>query len=840
MKKIFKNFAHRITFLFGILCLLNVSAQGYTLDAGGVNFKFLNVNRTTAAGPALGLAGSAAVYTNIATVNTKVLYGKITVVALDNATINTFDNDPGSADDARFQPVYTVTGVAPAGGFISYKLEFFDTATNFPVYLKNFYFNGIDVDSEAAPGVSNIDLTEVYRIPNNEYSVRTLSNSTQLAISQVGSDTQFRGSGFDLNGVTFENTASFYLKYIDPKSSISFKIGANGAMSNRETGVKIGVNGSFTGPTTDTPSPGPKVLNDLQISKTVNILTATAGTTVEFTITATNNGLGAATNVKVGDKLPAGYTYVSKTLPEGNNYNQITGVWTIGNLASSGTRILKIKATVNSAGALRNEAGISGNETEANTANNTASATVALDSDGDGIADGDDVDDDNDGILDIVENSACDIPEPTLAAGNGYIINTLFKEDFGTQSLTAGTTSVTLPGVGTNATTTYNYYNAIAGTVPTNPADGPSSPNFSLQDGRYTVFNNIQQVASFASSVWQNLGDHTGGVVAPGTGRMFIVNASLTVGEFYRKVITGIVQGAPLNASLWAMNLDKDIPSNSSRILPNITINFIQGGSTVFTFNTGDLPRTADGNLANWKFFKNATSFIPTSDLPIEIVLINNAPGGNGNDLAIDDIIVYQSFCDTDNDGIPNYLDLDSDNDGCLDAIEGAADIKEAQLVNAGGSVSVGTGSTAFNQNLCASGNCVNTQGLPQLAPLPTNYNNTTGQGVGSSANAAVNACICYNDAAGGTGVQTNHGITLLQRAGGMATDWPMLRKSAHIVLESNTKGFVITRMTTTQINNIVSPQEGMMVFDTLAKCLKINSNGTPGAWNCFTTPTCP
>lgn len=99
---------------------------------------------------------------------------------------------------------------------------------------------------------------------------------------------------------------------------------------------------------------------------------------------------------------------------------------------------------------------------------------------------------------------------------------------------------------------------------------------------------------------------------------------------------------------------------------------------------------------------------------------------------------------------------------------------------------------------------------------------------------------VCYNSPAAGAGVSTNHGITLLQRSSATAADWPMIRKSAHTVLESNTKGFVITRMTTAQITAIVSPQEGMMVFDTDLKCLKINSNGTVGGWSCFSIPTCP
>ena len=101
----------------------------------------------------------------------------------------------------------------------------------------------------------------------------------------------------------------------------------------------------------------------------------------------------------------------------------------------------------------------------------------------------------------------------------------------------------------------------------------------------------------------------------------------------------------------------------------------------------------------------------------------------------------------------------------------------------------------------------------------------------------------CYNDAyIGAAGMDTKHGITLLKRAGndgdGDATnDWPMIRKSAHTVLESNTKGFVITRMSSAQITTISTPVEGMMVYDTTVKCLKLY-DGTQ--WSCFNTPACP
>ncbi|WBV61243.1 DUF11 domain-containing protein [Chryseobacterium camelliae] len=98
--------------------------------------------------------------------------------------------------------------------------------------------------------------------------------------------------------------------------------------------------------------------------------------------------------------------------------------------------------------------------------------------------------------------------------------------------------------------------------------------------------------------------------------------------------------------------------------------------------------------------------------------------------------------------------------------------------------------------------------------------------------------CACYNNPNTSTsGTDSKFGITLLQRAGASTGNWPMARKSAHLVLESNLKGFVITRMSTTEINNITVPVEGMAVYDTTAKCLKLYSDN---GWSCFTTPACP
>jgi hypothetical protein len=335
-----------------------------------------------------------------------------------------------------------------------------------------------------------------------------------------------------------------------------------------------------------------------------------------------------------------------------------------------------------------------------------AASSGNLDSDGDNVSNICDLDNDNDGILDYLENSQC--------GTTGTVVTTLFNENFGTQSTTNGTTSITTPY------TNYNYFQAVTGTVPTNSADGSGPPN-SLQDGRYTIFNNIKQTSSWAASIWQNIGDHTNGGTSPTAGRMAIFNANDNIAglEFYKRTITNFQVNAPINASLWVMNLDIDNASNAGRILPNITINFVQNGTIIYTFDTGDVPRTALGSTSAWKNYKNSTTFIPTSNSPIEIVFINNTLGGGGNDLAIDDIVLTQSFCDTDRDGTPDYLDTDSDNDGCPDAIEGDENVLNSHLLPSG----------AIN---VASNGGVNANGVPNLvnASGAADIGGDVGQGI--------------------------------------------------------------------------------------------------------------
>lgn len=91
---------------------------------------------------------------------------------------------------------------------------------------------------------------------------------------------------------------------------------------------------------------------DLDLTKIVNTATPTLGDNITYTITVANNGPNNASGVTVNDNLPAGLIFVSDDA--GTAYDEATGIWNIGNLASSASAILNIVATTNQLGVITN------------------------------------------------------------------------------------------------------------------------------------------------------------------------------------------------------------------------------------------------------------------------------------------------------------------------------------------------------------------------------------------------------------------------------------------------------------------------------------------------------
>lgn len=286
------------------------------------------------------------------------------------------------------------------------------------------------------------------------------------------------------------------------------------------------------------------------------------------------------------------------------------------------------------------------------------------DTDGDGVSDNVDIDDDNDGIIDTLEQTNC-----AQSAFASTYEHTFLNETFGAGT-SKGMININIPG----ATCSYCYEDGI---VQPNTTACPSQSSAILDDGEYVVTHRIANTTSghpdniHYDLAWNGYEDHTPGDTY---GRMAVFNASYAPGVFYETTVGGIMPNVPITYSFWAMNIMSQ-SYYSGTILPNITVEFRDLSNTlIYSYNTGDLGRCQGGTSVNtcanseWLQFTtsvnlgNVTSFI--------IRFRNNAPGGGGNDLALDDITIKQQYCDRDADGIANIFDLDADNDGIPDIEE--------------------------------------------------------------------------------------------------------------------------------------------------------------------------
>jgi uncharacterized repeat protein (TIGR01451 family) len=114
---------------------------------------------------------------------------------------------------------------------------------------------------------------------------------------------------------------------------------------------------------------------DLFVSKTVSNATPNVGDTITFTVTLSNQGPDAATNVQLTDQLPAGLTFVGATTTQGT-YSGGSGFWDVGTVISGALQTLNITAMVVSPAAQTNTGSISAaDQFDPITANNAASVT---------------------------------------------------------------------------------------------------------------------------------------------------------------------------------------------------------------------------------------------------------------------------------------------------------------------------------------------------------------------------------------------------------------------------------------------------------------------------------
>lgn len=142
------------------------------------------------------------------------------------------------------------------------------------------------------------------------------------------------------------------------------------------------------------------------------------------------------------------------------------------------------------------------------------------------------------------------------------------------------------------------------------------------QDGLYSIRNSTTGCAW-----WYVPHDHTGDV----NGYFMLVNASFQPNDFYVQTVSGLCGNTSYQFGAWVLNVD-NIPG---QILPNITFRIEKTDGTVLqTFQTGDIPETSSPTWNQYAFYFNTPPGINT----VVLRMINNAPGGIGNDIALDDI----------------------------------------------------------------------------------------------------------------------------------------------------------------------------------------------------------
>jgi len=122
---------------------------------------------------------------------------------------------------------------------------------------------------------------------------------------------------------------------------------ANNAPATVINSGTVSGGGDPTPNTDDDPTTIEKWLDDVGVTKTANPTTVNYGDTVTYTLTAKNNGFGAANNVTITDPLPSGVSFVSADSPCVNASGTVT--CQLGTLQPGEEVVLEVKVKVNPA-----------------------------------------------------------------------------------------------------------------------------------------------------------------------------------------------------------------------------------------------------------------------------------------------------------------------------------------------------------------------------------------------------------------------------------------------------------------------------------------------------------
>jgi gliding motility-associated-like protein len=141
-------------------------------------------------------------------------------------------------------------------------------------------------------------------------------------------------------------------------------------------------------------------------------------------------------------------------------------------------------------------------------------------------------------------------------------------------------------------------------------------------DGFYTV---TRATSGCFNNSWHTIpNDHTG------DGNFMLVNASYTPSDFFVATVSDLCPETTYEFASWIMNVHRPMG-----IYPNVTFTIESpDGAILQKFQTGDIPVSGQPTWKQYGFYFTT----PRDNAKIVLRMRNNAPGGYGNDLALDDI----------------------------------------------------------------------------------------------------------------------------------------------------------------------------------------------------------
>jgi gliding motility-associated-like protein len=144
------------------------------------------------------------------------------------------------------------------------------------------------------------------------------------------------------------------------------------------------------------------------------------------------------------------------------------------------------------------------------------------------------------------------------------------------------------------------------------------------EDGYYTI---LKYTTGCYGKAWHTLTDHTGDK----NGYYMLINCSTEPSDFFVQTVNGLCDGSTYEFSAYIVNMIQE----SGFIEPNVTFTVEKTDGTVLTsYQTGNIPVT---NPVQWtKYSLDFTT--PEGVNSVVLRMHNNVLGGNGNDLALDDI----------------------------------------------------------------------------------------------------------------------------------------------------------------------------------------------------------